>query len=56
MLDMATLTIDLRKIEENARTVVSALPGVDDRRRHEGHLRQPRGRPRDAGGGRLGAG
>lgn len=29
MLDMATLTIDLRKIEENARTIVSALPGVE---------------------------
>jgi predicted amino acid racemase len=28
MLDMATLTIDLSKIEDNARTVVSALPGV----------------------------
>jgi predicted amino acid racemase len=29
MLDLATLTIDVSKIEENARTVVSALPGVD---------------------------
>lgn len=29
MLDMATLTVDLRKIEENARTVVSAMPGVE---------------------------
>lgn len=28
MLDMATLTIDLGKIEDNARTVVTALPGV----------------------------
>lgn len=29
MLDRATLTIDLGKIEENARRVVAALPGVD---------------------------
>lgn len=29
MLDMATLTIDLAKIEENARTVASAIPGVE---------------------------
>lgn len=28
MLDMATITIDLGKIEDNARTVASSLPGV----------------------------
>ncbi len=29
MLDMATITIDLGRIEDNARTVVSSLPGVE---------------------------
>ncbi len=29
MLDMATLTIDLSKIEENARIVATAMPGVE---------------------------
>ena len=29
MLDIATLTIDLSKIEDNARMVVEALPGID---------------------------
>ena len=39
MLEQATLTIDLAKIEENARRVCAALPGVRGGRRHQGDLR-----------------